>query len=69
MRYSGWIYNDQWSSLEDDKYIRREYCRKKLELDKLTFANNACRGKKAIISFSSEKREINIHVKSQLISN
>jgi len=33
-------------------------------LDKLTFANNAYRDKKAVISFASGEREINIHVRN-----
>ncbi|KAL0651194.1 hypothetical protein Bca4012_093885 [Brassica carinata] len=58
-----WIYiNEVWLSIEDDlyPYFRLE-CPKKLELDKVTFANSAYRDKKAVISFSSGRREINIH--------
>ncbi|XP_056856990.1 uncharacterized protein LOC108810976 [Raphanus sativus] len=58
---SRWIYlNGEWLSIEDNPYFRLE-CPKKMELDKLTFANSAYRDKKAVISFSSGKQEINIH--------
>nr|VDD55810.1 unnamed protein product [Brassica oleracea] len=58
-----WIYiNEVWLSIEDDPYpYFRLECPKKLELDKVTFANSAYRDKKAVISFSSGRREINIH--------
>ncbi|CAH8338845.1 unnamed protein product [Eruca vesicaria subsp. sativa] len=58
---SGWIYNEKWAWIEDDQYTYQSDCLKKMELDKLTFANNAYRDKKAVVSFSSGKREINIH--------
>ncbi|XP_018436271.1 uncharacterized protein LOC108808656 [Raphanus sativus] len=58
LRY-GWIYNEKWGRIEDERSF--PYCSKKMELDKLTFANNAYRDKKAVISFSSGKREINTH--------
>uniref|UniRef100_A0A1J3GWF6 Uncharacterized protein n=1 Tax=Noccaea caerulescens TaxID=107243 RepID=A0A1J3GWF6_NOCCA len=59
MRY-GWFYNGRWTSVEDDKTFRLD-CPKTMELDKLTFANNAYRDKKSVISFSYGEREINIH--------
>ncbi|CAA7020779.1 unnamed protein product [Microthlaspi erraticum] len=59
MRY-GWFYNGRWTSVEDDKSFRSD-CPETMELNKLTFANNAYRDKKSVISFSSGEREINIH--------
>ncbi|KAJ4867015.1 hypothetical protein Rs2_51441 [Raphanus sativus] len=58
LRY-GYIYNEKWGRIDDERSF--PYCSKKMELDKLTFANNAYRDKKAVISFSSGKREINTH--------
>ncbi|RID52118.1 hypothetical protein BRARA_H02739 [Brassica rapa] len=60
MRF-GRIYNEKWARIEDDQYSFQSDCLKKMELDKITFANNAYRDKKAVTSFSSGKREINIH--------
>ncbi|KAF8108092.1 hypothetical protein N665_0115s0099 [Sinapis alba] len=58
LRY-GWIYNEKWARIEDERGF--PYCSKKMELDKLTFSNNAYRDKKAVISFYSGKGEINTH--------
>ncbi|CAN6895637.1 unnamed protein product [Brassica oleracea] len=60
MRF-GRIYNEKWARIEDDQYSFQSDCLKKMELDKITFANNAYRDKKAVTSFSSGKREINVH--------
>uniref|UniRef100_M4DPH8 HMA domain-containing protein n=1 Tax=Brassica campestris TaxID=3711 RepID=M4DPH8_BRACM len=60
MRF-GRIYNEKWARIEDDQYSFQSDCLKKMELDKITFANNAYRDKKAVASFSSGKREINVH--------
>lgn len=62
MRF-GRIYNEKWARIEDDQYSFQSDCLKKMELDKITFANNAYRDKKAVTSFSSGKREINVHVR------
>ncbi|XP_010492043.1 PREDICTED: rac guanine nucleotide exchange factor JJ-like [Camelina sativa] len=58
----------RWRVIEDDRLmVNFPNCPKKMELDKLTFTNNAYRGKKAaaVISFSSGEREINIHDRNQ----
>ncbi|CAN7035822.1 unnamed protein product [Brassica rapa subsp. trilocularis] len=60
MRF-GRIYNEKWARIEDDQYSFQSDCLKKMELDKIIFANNAYRDKKAVASFSSGKREINVH--------
>ncbi|KFK43381.1 hypothetical protein AALP_AA1G118700 [Arabis alpina] len=49
----------RWSG-ENDEHFQSD-CPKKMVLDKLTFANGAYRDNKAVLSFSSGEREINIH--------
>lgn len=47
------------------KEFRVEY--KKMELDILTFAHGAYRDKKAVLSFSSGKPEVNVPVRKSLL--
>ncbi|ANM57830.1 hypothetical protein AtNW77_Chr1g0011571 [Arabidopsis thaliana] len=64
--------NHRWRPIEDYQPIVyfRSKCPEKMVLDKLTFANNAYRDKKAVISFASGEREINIHnLNHQMLHN
>lgn len=63
---SGLEYNlrHRWRPIEDVVNFQSN-CPEKMVLDKLTSANNAYRDKKkAVISFSSGEREINVHVRN-----
>ncbi|KAL1222842.1 hypothetical protein V5N11_022149 [Cardamine amara subsp. amara] len=51
----GWSYGEKWI------YKNSELDRKKMELEKLTFAHGAYRDKKNVLSFSSGEPEVNIH--------